>query len=139
VAPAPAATADATAGRNPASAAKANASPQATPPVASPKTEQVKAEAGVGARGQSLQQHSGVLVEPAKAFFRVEQRMVFDVQIPQALQLFAATEGRKPNSHDEFMTKIIAANNIQLPRLPPGQKYIYSPEKGELMVERPAK
>jgi hypothetical protein len=93
----------------------------------------------VGARGQSLQQHSGVLVEPAKAFFRVEQRMVFDVQIPQALQLFAATEGRKPNSHDEFMTKIIAANNIQLPRLPPGQKYIYSPEKGELMVERPAK
>ena len=97
------------------------------------------AEAGVGARGQSLQQHSGVLVEPAKAFFRVEQRMVFDVQIPQALQLFAATEGRKPNSHDEFMTKIIAANQIQLPRLPPGQKYIYSPEKGELMVERPAK
>ena len=121
--------------------------PAQTPPVEAPPavvptqppTEQVKAEAGVGLKGQSLQEHSGVLVEPAKAYFRVEQKMVFNVQIPQALSLFQATEGRKPNSQDEFMTKIVAANSIQLPKLAPGQKYVYDVEKGELMVERPAK
>jgi hypothetical protein len=99
----------------------------------------VKAEAGVGVKGQSLQEHSGIMVEPAKAYFRVEQKMVFNVQIPQAMQLFQATEGRKPNSEQEFMTKIIAEQQINLPKLPAGHKYVYNVEKGELMVERPAK
>jgi hypothetical protein len=65
--------------------------PVQTPPVEAPTqppTEQVKAEAGVGLKGQSLKEHSGVIVEPAKALIRVEQKMVFDVQIPQALSLF---------------------------------------------------
>ena len=115
--------------------------PTSTPPPAAPAepTEQVKADTGVGVKGQSLQEHSGVLVEPAKAYFRVEQKMVFNVQVPQALQLFEASEGRKPNSEQEFMTKIVQANNIKLPTLPQGHKYIYNVEKGELMVERPAK
>lgn len=125
-------------------AAPAAAAPAAPPPAAAPAepappaTEQVKAEAGVGVKGQSLKEHTGVLVEPAKAYFRVEQKMAFN-QVTQALGLFQATEGRKPNSHEEFMSKIIAANNIQLPKLAAGEKYIYNVEQGELMVERPAK
>ena len=104
------------------------------------ETEQVKAEAGVGKEGASLQNETGiggVIAEPAKQFFNVKQRAVFEFQIPQAVQLFAATNGRKPNSHDEFMEKIIQANQIQLPELKEGQKYVYNPETAELMVERP--
>jgi hypothetical protein len=117
--------------------APAPPAPPAAPPT--PATEEVKAEAGVGVKGQSLQEHSGIMVEPAKAYFRVEQKMVFNVQIPQAMQLFQATEGRKPNSEQEFMTKIITEQQINLPKLPAGHKYVYNVEKGELMVERPAK
>jgi len=51
--------------------------------------------------------------------------------------LFAATEGRKPNSHEEFMNKIIKFNKIQLPTLPAGEKYVYDPQEGELMVQKP--
>lgn len=104
-----------------------------------PGTEQVKAEAGVGVKGQSLEGESGLLVVPAQAFFRVEQRVVFQIQIPEAMKLFKATEGRFPESEQEFMTKIIAANNINLPKLPAGHRYIYDPQAGELKVERPRK
>jgi hypothetical protein len=106
---------------------------------AAPATEQVKAETGVGQKGQSLNEHTGVIVEPAKALLRFEQKAVFDIQIPQAMSMFEASEGRKPNSEQEFMTKVLGANNINLPKLPAGQKYIYNVEKAELMVERPAK
>jgi hypothetical protein len=131
----------------PAAASQATAPPPVSAPAAAPiaqenpppSTERVKADVGVGKRGQSLEQHSGVLVEPAKAYFRFEQKAVFQIQLPQALELFKATEGRLPSSHDEFMSRIVQANNIQLPTLRPGEKYIYVPEKGELMVERPAK
>jgi hypothetical protein len=114
----------------------------AVPAVNPQSTEQVKADTGVGLRGQSLQGETGVggmMVEPAKAYFRVEQKMVFQVQIPEAMKLFQATEGRFPNSEAEFMSKIIEANSIKLPKLPPGQKYIYNVENAELMVERPKK
>jgi hypothetical protein len=64
--------------------------------------------------------------------------LVFQVQIPQALQLYRGTHGTLPDSHEEFMTQIIQANNISLPDLPPGQEYLWDPDKGELMVRRPA-
>ena len=54
--------------------------------------------------------------------------------IAQALNLFNASEGRYPNSYDEFMTRIIKENNIQLPVLPGGKKYQYDVEKHELVV-----
>jgi hypothetical protein len=101
-------------------------------------TERVVAKAGVGKQGQSLKEHTGVLVEPAKALFNVRQKAVFEMQIPSAMKLFEATEGRKPQSHDEFMSKIIAPNQIKLPELPAGSKYVYDPQRGELMVEQPA-
>jgi hypothetical protein len=59
--------------------------------------------------------------------------------IAHALSLFNATEGRYPNSHDEFMTRIIKENNIQLPVLPGGKKYQYDVENHQLVVlEAPA-
>jgi hypothetical protein len=109
---------------------------ESTPP--QPPTQLVEAEAGVGKQGQSLKNDTGVLVEAAKALFQFRQKAVFEIQIPDALNKFQGIEGRKPNSHDEFM-KIIKANGIQLPTLPANQRYIYDVERGELMVERPAR
>ena len=57
--------------------------------------------------------------------------------IKHALDLFNATEGRYPNSYEEFMDKIIKENNIQLPVLPFGHKYQYDVANHELVVVKP--
>ena len=56
------------------------------------------------------------------------------MQIPQALSLFQASEGRYPNSEEEFMQKIIQANRIVLPKLPEGDSYVYDVASHTLMV-----
>lgn len=115
------------------------ATPAAAPsPAPAADMERVKAEKGVGVKGRSLDQHEGVLVTPAKAYFSVRERAVFEMQIPQAIKLFKATNGNGPKTHEEFMSQIIDANQIRLPELPAGQRYVYDPEKEELQVERPA-
>ncbi len=109
-------------------------------PVAGSGGERVRAVAGVGKQGQSLNDEQGVaamIVQPAKTLFAFKQSAVFEIQIPSAVKLFAATEGRKPNSHEEFMNKIIKFNKIKLPTLPAGEKYVYDPQEGELMVQKP--
>jgi hypothetical protein len=65
--------------------------------------------------------------------------IAFEIMVPQALQLYAATEGNYPKTHQEFWEKVIVANQLetQLPQLPEGHRYVYDPEKKELMVERP--
>jgi hypothetical protein len=67
--------------------------------------------------------------------FAVKEKVAFDIQIPQALGLFRATEGRLPKSHEEFMEKIIKANQIKLPELPAGMVYRFNTELGELWVD----
>ena len=119
--------------------------PATTPPAFDPNLppaggERFRAEAGVGKQGQSLQNEKGIgamIVTPARSLFAVKQRTVFEIQIPKSMQLFEATQGRKPKSHEEFMSAIIKANLIQLPELPAGQTYIYDPQLGELMVQKP--
>ncbi|MHB0955998.1 MAG: hypothetical protein ACYC6N_20915 [Pirellulaceae bacterium] len=104
-------------------------------------TVRIQAEAGVGVKGQRLDDKGAInrmIVTPALALFRTEQRLVFEIQVPHAMQLYEATHGKKPATHDEFMEQIIRANQIVLPELPAGQRYVYDPETGELMVEKPA-
>ncbi len=115
------------------------AEPPASPP---PNTERTPAGVGVGAKGRSLDKYNSgvqqVIAEPAKSLFAARERLVFNVQIPQALQLYEATTGFAPRSHNEFMTEVIQANNIRLPELRPNQRYVYDPQRKELLVERPA-
>ena len=103
-----------------------------------PAFEQVPAQAGVGIKGRSLDEHEGALVTPAKTLFKVRERVVFEIQIPQAMALFQASEGNYPATHDEFMERIVNANNIKLPALPEQHVYVYDPESHELLVRRPA-
>lgn len=98
-------------------------------------TETVEAEAGVGKRGQSLTPGS-MITEPARAFFRVEQRLAFQ-QVEQALQFYKASNGSYPKDTDEFMELIVKPNGLQLPELPQGHRYVFDAEEGKLMVERP--
>lgn len=109
----------------------------APPPPPPPPPAPMKAEAGVGKQGQSLKNENSVqriVAQPAITLFAVKQRVVFEIQIPQAMQLFQAEKGYKPRTHEEFMTFIVKANNINLPALPEGQVYKYDVEKGELWV-----
>jgi hypothetical protein len=111
-------------------------SPDAEAPALTP-TETVKADVGVGQKGRGLDPHEGIYVTPAKAYFAAKERIIFQIQIPEALKLYKALEGSAPKTHEEFMEQIIQANQIKLPELPPGAKYVYKPETEELMVERP--
>lgn len=101
------------------------------------ETERVKAQAGVGIKGRSLDQYQGPLVTPAKAYFSVRERVVFEIQLPEALKLYKATNDRPLQSFEELQAKVLEPNQIQLPELPPGQRYVWEPKTEELMVERP--
>lgn len=100
-------------------------------------TERVEAQAGVGIKGRSLDGYQGPTVTPARAYFSARERIAFDAAVPKALQLYEATNGEAPKSHEQFMTQVIEANSVQLPDLPQGQRYVYDPQTKELMVERP--
>ncbi len=92
----------------------------------------MKAEAGVGKQGQSLKNEAGVgrmVAQPAITLFAVKQRVVFEIQIPQAMQLYQAEKGNPPKTHEEFMTRIIQANNIKLPELPKARSTNTIPRK----------
>lgn len=95
--------------------------------------ETTPAAAGVGKKGQGY--GGGLVSEPARQYFRIRERVVFQVQIPQALNAYKAIHGKPPQTHDEFMAAIIKENDIQLPDLQPGKKYLFDSEKGELMIQ----
>ncbi|MFN0016737.1 MAG: hypothetical protein ACKVP0_00675 [Pirellulaceae bacterium] len=102
------------------------------------KTVLEKAGVGSGKKGRSLDKHEGIVVTPAKTLFAAKEKIKFEIEIPHTLNLYKALEGSAPKSHDEFMEKIIKANNISLPELPEGHKYVYDPMTETLMVEKPA-
>ncbi|MFM8252040.1 MAG: hypothetical protein ACKOBW_10640 [Planctomycetota bacterium] len=103
------------------------------------ETERVAAAAGVGIKGRSLDQHEGLIVTPAKTFFTAKERIAFEIAVPHALNLYKALNGEAPKSQEEFMAKIVTENNIQLPKLPEGHRYVYDPATEQLLVERPKK
>ena len=65
---------------------------------------------------------------------KLEQVKLPLLAIQHALNLYNAAEGHYPESHDEFMTQIIKANNIRLPVLPSGQEYQYDLANHTLLI-----
>jgi hypothetical protein len=119
-------------GQPPAVQPQANQPPTAGAP---PAVVQEKAQAGVTGKGDYG--GPGVVTTPISTYFQLRERIVFNIEIPKAMQLYEATNGGKPKTQEDFMRDIIQANMIKLPELPPGHKYLYDPQKGELMVEHP--
>lgn len=74
---------------------------------------------------------------PLEAYGPLVQQ-VAALGIDHALGLFYATEGRYPDSYDEFMTRIIKENNMRLPVMPAGLEYQYDVKNHKLVVIRSA-
>lgn len=112
-------------------AAKPAAAPQPkSEPKPEPKPRLEKAEAGASGKGNY---GAGIITTPLSVYFRAQERIIFD-QVTHALNLYKASNGRAPKSHEEFMSQVIKANMIKLPTLPPGDEYLYDPAKEELFV-----
>ncbi len=97
-------------------------------------------KAGVGATGKgqygvTSDQPMSIVTVPVSTYFQAQEKAVFDMQIPSAMNLFQASEGRYPNSEEEFYQKIIQANQIQLPKLPEGDSYVYDVQSHTLMIK----
>jgi len=107
-----------------------------SPPAPAPGTERTQAAVGMGQKGHYA---PGLITTPLDAIWRTREKVTLD-NIKHAVDLYKAgtPDGRGPATHEEFMEKIIKANQIRLPDLPPGQRYVYDPKQEQLMVERPA-
>ncbi|MFP6574218.1 MAG: hypothetical protein VB912_03645, partial [Pirellulaceae bacterium] len=78
------------------------------PATAEPAREPTREVAGVGVgkKGRKLERHKGtgqIIAQPAVSFFRTKEKIIFEIVIPKNMQLFQATNGRFPKSHEEFM------------------------------------
>lgn len=75
--------------------------PPAAQPVASePPVVRQAAEAGVGKKGQGY--GGGIITEPVHQYFIAQDRIIFEIQIPQAMKLFQAEKNRYPKDMAEF-------------------------------------
>jgi len=119
--------------------------PQNPPEQAEPATKEdntilVKAETGVGSKGSSYEKPTGgpmdIIAVPISAGFRAKERISF-LLIDDAMNKFKAEYDRVPESHEEFMEKIVRPGGIMLPQLPPGEEYVYDPTDGVLKVRKP--
>lgn len=105
-------------------------------PAPQPNPNVEKAQAGVGKQGRDY--GGGAIMAPVtvpvKTYFQARDRITF-LQVDDGMRLYKASNGSAPKTHEEFMEKIIKEGQIKLPQLPPGDRYIYIPEKEELCVE----
>jgi len=77
------------------------------------------------------------ITAPLSAYGPMMERISTN-EIAYAVKLFHAENERYPKDLDEFMEKIVKANNIRLPVLPYKGRYEYDVEKHELMIVRDA-
>ncbi len=91
------------------------------------------AEPTDGKKGQDY--GGGLITEPLRQHFMIQNRIAF-MTIDNAMKMFKALNDRAPESHDEFMEKIIKENGVSLPELRSGEEYVYDPKTEELMIGR---
>lgn len=91
----------------------------------------------VGADKRGRGYGGGMITEPIRQYFRVSQRLNL-LNLKHAMNLYKASHNNKlPDTHEKFMKEIVKANSIELPQLPEGERYVFDPARGELMVQRP--
>jgi hypothetical protein len=95
-------------------------------------TPRQKAAAGMNEKGHGY--GDDMITMPVSIMWAAKDKIVRD-QIRKALDLYKASEGHAPASHEEFMDRIIKENNLQLPTLPAGHRYVYDPDTDELKIQ----
>ena len=93
-----------------------------------------KADVGAGKKGDYS---PGIITTPLSTYWRVQERLAYETQVKHGLNLYRGQHGHFPKTMEEFQEAILKPARLQLPELPEGHRYIYDPEKGELLVERP--
>jgi hypothetical protein len=94
-----------------------------------------KADVGSGEKGNY---GPGIVTTPVSTYFRTQERITFYIQLPEFLRAYKFEHDFKgPKTNEEYMKEIIKKNNLRLPELPPGHRYIYDPKEEQLMVEKP--
>ncbi len=103
-----------------------------------PGTVREKAAVGMGEKGRGYGGGiAGIITTPIHVMFTAQETITLQ-RIDEATKYYRAEhDGQPPKTQDEFMDKIIKANNIRLPTLPQGERYVYDPKTGELMIEKP--
>jgi len=70
--------------------------------------------------------------------FFIKHKNEFDTdEFVEAAKRFVVENNRQPESHQEFMEKIVKANQLQLPKLDPGMEYFYDSEVHTLKIYGP--
>ena len=87
-----------------------------------PQPPSEPARTGVGQLGSEIA--DGPLGTPVKALFRVQETLAF-MRLKQPMEIYRAIHGHYPKSHEEFFEEIVKRNNIRLPPLPEGTRYLY--------------
>ncbi len=111
--------------------------PQSTPTYQTVQETKSKAKVGDGKKGHTY--GSNMITVSGSTFWRAKEKITFEIQIPKALQLYKALNGKGPKDHQQFMKEIVKANQIKLPKLPDDHRYEYDPKTEQLMVAKPAK
>ena len=114
--------------------APADTAPADGPPAVTSEPREVTANDPK--KGKKSRQAGGYLGAVGHARFYAEHKLIFS-QVEHALNLYWGLEGEYPQSHEEFMEKIIKANQIQLPELDEGVEYLYDPEDHKLKIHSP--
>ena len=99
-------------------------------------SEAVKVTSRDPKRGKVFHNQPGYLNAVFSARFLIENDLTFD-KVTHALDLYRATTGYFPKSHEVFMKEIIDANYIELPELESGWEYWYDGSDGVLKMRRP--
>lgn len=91
-------------------------------------TESKVAEPGVGKKGRY--NSNDYVSTVVGAYFGIQEKLAFDLA-KSHLQRYKTIHGDYPKTHEEYMEKIIAANNVQLPELKKGEEYYYDYESAK--------
>jgi len=86
---------------------------------------------GVETKGQIIAKDPITL--PGNAYVSIVGKAA-ELQIEGALNLYQGETGEYPKTTEEFMEKIIKANNLALPKLPFYQEYVYVAAEHRLAI-----
>jgi hypothetical protein len=119
------------------SSSEPNQPDAAAAPMPEGDTTVKKAEGTDGVKGSGY--GGGVVTEPVSQYFRLQNRIQFEIQIPKQMQIWKAINNRFPKDEAEYEKEILIPCGINgfkdLPELPMNCRYIYDPKTGDLLVE----
>ena len=89
-----------------------------------------------GKQGKKSRQAGGYLGNVASTRFTAVNQININ-KVKHDLELYNATYGHYPKSHQEFMEKFIPDSGMKLSELEAGDEYLYDPKDHTLKIHRP--